>query len=607
MTTEEKLQAILNAMPLSTDGINNAMNEPYQFVDKLGITAVIDEIMDRIPGSGASNPLPAPSVDFVIYGSGDKGLMKLTLGYSELGNVKVVMANGRAPELTDPEVTPEGTLVEANGVYQIVAIQQDITYPQGSSYTTLKEINNLKCQKPKIAYDEDTYTVSFTSVTAGSTIRYTTDGTEPTESSTAYSSPFTISEAKTITAKAFKTGLLASDSVVGKYDVATVCAVRFSRNGYTGTRLTPETDPLGVVTETITQEPQPEIPGIQSGFSQFDNYSPWQKKRRNFIDDGTGQYIPGKWDSDYGFSTVSGDVMVYYPDAYIKWAIDLESDTETFYISSRALSGFEKAPWSSGYKSAYLINDNYNSISGQEKLDSTTGDILIENVRKKGVNWHVMDGAMCASDIWLFMVEFATRDYYSVFGSAVYAGYTGETDIITYHTGKTVAFDTAGRIRYRWTEDLGSFTGKLCIGIRCKLESDGSVSIYATDNPELYYSEGIEGWTKIKQSEGPYSGYYISEFEYIEEFPWMCFIPSAVSDGSQFAAKSYFNISPNSNYSHVPVTMDIFSETYLFSMTSSSNLENNYYVSYLIYRETKVHTPEIYADTDVATPVINVA
>ena len=71
MTTEEKLQAILNAMPLSTDGINNAMNEPYQFVDKLGITAVIHEIQDRIDAGGGGTVLPTPQVVFSINDTGD--------------------------------------------------------------------------------------------------------------------------------------------------------------------------------------------------------------------------------------------------------------------------------------------------------------------------------------------------------------------------------------------------------------------------------------------------------------------------------------------------------------------------------------------------------
>ena len=594
MTTEEKLQAILNAMPLSTDGINNAMNEPYQFVDKLGITAVIDEIMDRMPGSGASNPLPAPTVEFVIYGSGDKGLMKLTLGYSELGDVKVVMANGRAPTASDPEVTPEGTLVDANGTYQIVALQQDITYPQGSSYTTIKEISNLKCQKPKISYDEDTYTVTLTAVTEGSTIRYTTDGTEPTETSTAYSAPFTIAEAKTITAKAFKTGIIPSDSIVGKYDVATVCAVRFPRNGMTGTRLTPETDPLGVVTETITQEPQYEIPGIQSGFSQFDNYEPWQKKRRNFVANSIGEYIPEAWDGDYGFSVTNKDVMVHYPEkTFIRWTIDLDNDTETFYISDRQISGFEKAIWAGGYKSAYLMDGNYRSLSGKTMLSSTTGDDVIENVRKRGTNWHVLDSAMHAADVWLFIVEYATRDY-SIFGDSVMAGNTGATDSITYHTGRTVSTNASGRIRYRWTEDLGTFQKKLCLGIRCVRKSDGSQVLYATSNPELYYSEGIEGWTEIKSFDAVTSFNYASEFEHIEEFPWLCFIPSG-QDNNNYAAKGLFQFNCNTSYAYVPAVVDYENQTSLFTVVADHNLENNFYISYLIYRETKVFTPEITA------------
>jgi hypothetical protein len=48
--------------------------------------------------------------------------------------------------------------------------------------------------------------VSMDCATAGATIRYTTDDTEPTEASAEYTEPFTITEATPIRAKAFRTG-----------------------------------------------------------------------------------------------------------------------------------------------------------------------------------------------------------------------------------------------------------------------------------------------------------------------------------------------------------------------------------------------------------------
>jgi len=54
--------------------------------------------------------------------------------------------------------------------------------------------------------------VTITCATDGATIRYTLDGTEPTENSTEYSAPFMVSANATITAKAWKEGWIASET-----------------------------------------------------------------------------------------------------------------------------------------------------------------------------------------------------------------------------------------------------------------------------------------------------------------------------------------------------------------------------------------------------------
>jgi hypothetical protein len=55
-------------------------------------------------------------------------------------------------------------------------------------------------------------TVTISCPTTGATIRYTTDGNEPTTSSTAYSSPISISANTVLKAKAWKTGWITSDT-----------------------------------------------------------------------------------------------------------------------------------------------------------------------------------------------------------------------------------------------------------------------------------------------------------------------------------------------------------------------------------------------------------
>lgn len=60
-------------------------------------------------------------------------------------------------------------------------------------------------------------TVSMTSATEGAVIRYTLDGSEPTESSTAFDAPITINDPATLKAKAFSDGLEPSETAKGEY------------------------------------------------------------------------------------------------------------------------------------------------------------------------------------------------------------------------------------------------------------------------------------------------------------------------------------------------------------------------------------------------------
>ena len=62
-----------------------------------------------------------------------------------------------------------------------------------------------------------TQSVSISTTTSGATIRYTTDGSEPTSSSSAYSAALSVSLTQTVKARAFKTGWTSSDSGYASY------------------------------------------------------------------------------------------------------------------------------------------------------------------------------------------------------------------------------------------------------------------------------------------------------------------------------------------------------------------------------------------------------
>lgn len=62
--------------------------------------------------------------------------------------------------------------------------------------------------------------VTISSATAGATIRYTVDGTDPTTSSTVYASPLTPSTAITIKARAFKSGMTDSEVTTAVFNIS---------------------------------------------------------------------------------------------------------------------------------------------------------------------------------------------------------------------------------------------------------------------------------------------------------------------------------------------------------------------------------------------------
>jgi alpha-tubulin suppressor-like RCC1 family protein len=62
--------------------------------------------------------------------------------------------------------------------------------------------------------------VSIATTTSGATLRYTTDGTEPTSSSSSYSSAITIANTSTVKARAYKTGWTSSETGYASYSIS---------------------------------------------------------------------------------------------------------------------------------------------------------------------------------------------------------------------------------------------------------------------------------------------------------------------------------------------------------------------------------------------------
>jgi len=80
------------------------------------------------------------------------------------------------------------------------------------------------CDTPTFTPPAGTYTtaqsVSISCSTSGATIRYATNGSEPTSSSAIYSTPLNISATTTLKAKAFKDGWTASETATAQYAIS---------------------------------------------------------------------------------------------------------------------------------------------------------------------------------------------------------------------------------------------------------------------------------------------------------------------------------------------------------------------------------------------------
>jgi len=138
----------------------------------------------------------------------------------------------------------------ANGTWYIpyvAASQYDLdvkgdVFPTGTSTVATPNVT------PNGGTFYTSQTVAISCATEGATIRYTLDGNEPTESSTLYGSPITISTTTTLKAKAWKTGMTASSTKTAVFTFPTVENVA----NIAAFKATPESSTLYKITGDVT-------------------------------------------------------------------------------------------------------------------------------------------------------------------------------------------------------------------------------------------------------------------------------------------------------------------------------------------------------------------
>lgn len=497
------------------------------------------------PGTGSTNKKSANAVidmaDFKVATptyTFDDATDTISFVCSTYGATMRLTTNGTEPSATNGELYTAPISLTAVTSFKVKGIRDGFALSDTLSVT----IN--KVATPTFTFSKEAETVAITCSTADAIIKYTTDGSIPSEThGTTYVGAIPVTDTTTFQIKAFKAGWIDSEQVTGKAVFAQIIAVRrpITMTGTAWTRLTPETDPLSVVTETITVEPTGEITGTRTGQSVFDAYAPWQTKMRNFENDGT----PGAWQDEAGFTLTDKDVMVYFPKCWIKLTVDTNYITK--YISTDEYDGFVYAPWSEEYLARYETSNNNQSRSGKTVQASQSIVTMRTNARAKGAGWQLYDLPAWHAMQWLFVVEYKDYDCQTLIGKGISSGSaqtTGKTDSMQFHTGRVAGTDGNTAVQYRYIENpWGNYWEWL----------DGYNEIsrvpYVCWDRDNYQSDVTTGYTKIY--DGWSSNIYgqgIKSTIINEDMPWCDGIPKEKGGSDTTYIPDYMDVGNSGNH-----------------------------------------------------------
>ncbi|MFA5745324.1 MAG: chitobiase/beta-hexosaminidase C-terminal domain-containing protein [archaeon] len=172
-----------------------------------------------------SNPVSSPSDGNVSYGANvvletvtPGAYLRYTLDGSEPNEESVIYNN-------TPFTINSNTIIKAKAFKLNNQPSAIVTFNYTVSTVSTPTANQ---SSGNVAYNSG---VVLSTTTTGATIRFTLDGTEPTETSAIYSEPIIISESLTLKAKAYKTGYLSSSTGTFNYTVSTVSKVTVTPGG----------------------------------------------------------------------------------------------------------------------------------------------------------------------------------------------------------------------------------------------------------------------------------------------------------------------------------------------------------------------------------------
>ncbi len=447
---------------------------------------------DNVPGA----------VDASSGGGGS--YITLTFASDFVGQAWTLSGGGETYTGTvDSSLTASVSVLGINTTYTLSCVLDGVTYTTEvttKAYYTALSVNLEKFQS----------TITVT-VDSGSTVTATLGSTVLTKTSTG-TAVFTVGKAGTWAIKA----TLGDQTAEGTVSVtasgqsksltlsyANVFGVVWdtSNSSTALTRLTPSTDPYGLVTRSVTTEPVPAV-GTGSGSSPFDSYAPWSgMKECNLNTAGTVT----AWKGDRNFSRSNIRTMVFIPEFYV--AAKRNGVKQYFYVSDKPITGFTKHPGSGKYIGKYHMDAFANGYSKTE--ESPYVNITRATARSKaksvGSKFHLYDFATYCAIIWLYIIEFADWNCQSKIGRGYVDGNSlalnsGNTDSMTYHTGRAAGTDGENAVQYRWIENLWGNVFQWVDGFNAN-----GTTAYACTDPSKYADDTTTGYTNIGKL--PASGY----------------------------------------------------------------------------------------------------
>lgn len=395
----------------------------------------------------------------------------------------------------DSSKTATVSVLGINTTYTLSAALSGTTYTTEvttKAYYTALSVNLEKFQS----------TITVT-VDSGSTVTATLGSTVLTKTSTG-TAVFTVGKAGTWAIKATLGDQTAEGTVSitasGQSKTLTLTyanvfgVVWDTSNSSTAlTRLTPSTDPYGLVTRSVTTEPVPAV-GTGAGSSPFDSFMPWSGMKECNLNN-TGAVTA--WKGDSGFSRSNNFTMVFIPEFYV--AAKRNGTKQYFYVSDKPKTGMTKHPGSGKYIGKYATGSGTSCKTSLAPVVYTNRSQFRANAKSIGSKFHLYDFATYCAIIFLYIVEFADWDSQSkiAYGHASgtsSANTSGGTAMMVYHTGTAGSNikDTYASCQYRWIENLWGNVRQWVDGFN----ANGTTAYYCTD-PSKYADDTATGYTNI--------------------------------------------------------------------------------------------------------------